>query len=106
MSQLAASTYISNIHFWSIADYFDTESIVKPLLHTWSLSVEEQFYILFPIILVLIFKYYNKYFIEILLMFFFTSYIFANFSSINYPTYNFYSLPTKNKLNLAVQAIN
>ena len=34
LSQLAASTYISNIWFWSIADYFDTESIVKPLLHT------------------------------------------------------------------------
>lgn len=54
-SQLAASTYISNIYFWSVADYFDTESIVKPLLHTWSLSVEEQFYMVWPLLIFLIF---------------------------------------------------
>jgi len=49
------STYISNIYFWSVADYFDTESIVKPLLHTWSLSVEEQFYMVWPLLIFLIF---------------------------------------------------
>lgn len=52
-SQIAATFYVSNIYFWSIADYFDTESIVKPLLHTWSLSVEEQFYILWPFLLLI-----------------------------------------------------
>lgn len=51
-SQIASSIYVSNIYFWSKADYFDTESILKPLLHTWSLSVEEQFYILWPMFLV------------------------------------------------------
>jgi peptidoglycan/LPS O-acetylase OafA/YrhL len=51
-SQIASSIYLSNIYFWSKADYFDTESILKPLLHTWSLSVEEQFYILWPLFLV------------------------------------------------------
>ena len=55
-SQIAASTYVSNIYFWSIADYFDTQSILKPLLHTWSLSVEEQFYLLWPLLIVLSFR--------------------------------------------------
>lgn len=39
---------ISNIYFWSEAGYFDTNSELNPLLHTWSLSVEEQFYMFWP----------------------------------------------------------
>ena len=39
---------LSNIYFWSEAGYFDTTSELNPLLHTWSLSVEEQFYMFWP----------------------------------------------------------
>lgn len=39
---------ISNFYFWAEAGYFDADAIVKPLLHTWSLSVEEQFYFVWP----------------------------------------------------------
>jgi peptidoglycan/LPS O-acetylase OafA/YrhL len=42
----------SNFLFWSEAGYFDVTSMLKPLLHTWSLGVEEQFYIFFPLFLV------------------------------------------------------
>ncbi len=52
-SAIASSAYISNVYFWSVADYFDTDSVYKPLLHTWSLSVEEQFYIFWPLAVVL-----------------------------------------------------
>jgi hypothetical protein len=50
---LSAATFSSNILFWHQAGYFDTESAAKPLLHLWSLAIEEQFYLLWPITMVL-----------------------------------------------------
>lgn len=50
-SLIAVSTFSSNILFWLESGYFDTAAELKPLLHTWSLAVEEQYYILFPIFL-------------------------------------------------------
>lgn len=46
-----AALFSSNIGFWSEAGYFDTDARFKPLLHTWSLGIEEQFYLLFPLLL-------------------------------------------------------
>lgn len=45
---------VSNFHFWGQADYFDTDALTKPLLHTWSLAVEEQFYLIWPAALVVL----------------------------------------------------
>ena len=50
-SILAVSGFISNFLFWLESDYFSPSAELKPLLHTWSLAVEEQFYILFPLFL-------------------------------------------------------
>jgi peptidoglycan/LPS O-acetylase OafA/YrhL len=50
-SLFAAIGSVSNILFWMQSGYFDAPSIHKPLLHTWSLAVEEQFYIFFPLFL-------------------------------------------------------
>lgn len=50
-SLVAALLFYSNINFWLEAGYFDAPSQLKPLLHTWSLAVEEQFYILFPFLM-------------------------------------------------------
>ncbi len=47
-SVIGTATYISNIIFFREAGYFDQAAIYKPLLHTWSLAVEEQFYLTFP----------------------------------------------------------
>jgi peptidoglycan/LPS O-acetylase OafA/YrhL len=47
-------TFVSNILFMRQDGYFDVASDLKPLLHTWSLAVEEQFYILFPLLLTLL----------------------------------------------------
>ena len=49
----SGTLFIQNIVFWQESGYFDTTAILKPLLHLWSLAVEEQFYIFFPPILLL-----------------------------------------------------
>ena len=53
-SLVAQSAYLQNFAFWAQGDYFD-RALLKPLLHTWSLAVEEQFYIFFPL-LILVFR--------------------------------------------------
>jgi len=50
-SLLSATLSFSNLYFWSSSGYFDPASDQQPLLHTWSLSVEEQFYLFFPLFL-------------------------------------------------------
>lgn len=47
----ASASYLQNFVLWFEAGYFDVDGIQKPLLHLWSLAVEEQFYILWPLIL-------------------------------------------------------
>lgn len=47
----ASAGFVSNIVFWRESGYFDTASETKPLLHLWSLGIEEQFYILWPLLL-------------------------------------------------------
>ena len=56
-SIVATSLFSSNIFFQLKSGYFDVGADLKPLLHTWSLSVEEQFYIIFPLILYIFFKF-------------------------------------------------
>lgn len=51
-SVLATSLFASNVLFWKQSGYFDISAELKPLLHTWSLAAEEQFYVLWPLILV------------------------------------------------------
>ncbi|CAB3759870.1 hypothetical protein LMG29739_03264 [Paraburkholderia solisilvae] len=57
---LFASISLANIFFWSEAGYFDASSDFKPLLHTWSLSVEEQFYLIWPAFLLLLLRKTGK----------------------------------------------
>lgn len=52
-SLVAVSLFGSNVLFWQESGYFDAAAEAKPLLHTWSLAVEEQYYLIFPVVLLL-----------------------------------------------------
>lgn len=58
-SQLATLSFIANIYFWRTGGYFSTADELKPLLHMWSLGVEEQFYLFFPLALSMILKLFK-----------------------------------------------
>ncbi len=66
MSVVAVATFLSNFFFWSESGYFDTSTELKPLLHTWSLAVEEQYYIFFPILLAALWRFGNRVLISVL----------------------------------------
>jgi len=59
-SAISALFSFSNIHFWLESDYFATESEFKPLLHTWSLSVEEQVYLIWPALLLFLHRRFRQ----------------------------------------------
>lgn len=56
VSMAAITVFASNILFWRQDGYFTPESIDKPLLQTWSLAVEEQYYVLFPLLVLLVLR--------------------------------------------------
>ena len=88
--------FSSNFYFHYSGQQYGAESgLLKPFLHTWSLSVEEQFYILFPLILLITFKYFRKYLVHILIGGFVVSLGLAEWTSRNYPSVSFYFLHTR-----------
>ena len=59
-SVVASTGFFANVSFWRQSGYFDTQSDLKPLLHTWSLAVEEQFYLFFPLLLLAFHRWTNS----------------------------------------------
>ena len=70
-SSLSGIFFYSNFFFWKNAPYFSIGSELKPLLHLWSLSIEEQFYIVFPFLMIFLIKYKTNVIYFILILFFF-----------------------------------
>lgn len=95
-SVLSSLVFSSNFYFWYEGQQYAAESaLLKPFLHTWSLSVEEQFYIIFPLFLFLTYKFFKKQLVIILSVGFLLSLILADWGSRVYPSLNFYMLPTR-----------
>ena len=88
--------FSSNFYFHNLGQIYGAESsLIKPFLHTWSLSVEEQYYVLFPLILITIFKYLKKFLGIIFIIGLIVGLIIADWGSRNYPSFNFYILSTR-----------
>ena len=94
-SLVAVSTFSSNILFWMESGYFASAAELKPLLHTWSLAVEEQYYILFPIFMILTWRLGIKWISFILVLLFVISLASAEWAVSKYPGAAFYLLPTR-----------
>ena len=94
-SLILVSIFSSNFLFFNQSGYFDTAVELKPLLHTWSLAVEEQYYLLFPIFISILWSKFWGRASGIILFVALISLIFSHWSAYNYPTANFYLLPTR-----------
>ena len=92
-SVIYSLVFSSNFFFHFSGQIYGAESgLLKPFLHTWSLSVEEQFYIIFPLIIFFLFKRFNKNIFSFLIVTFFLSLLIAIWGSKNYPSFYFYAL--------------
>lgn len=89
-SMIAVSTFWSNFLFWSESGYFDTAAELKPLLHTWSLAVEEQYYIIFPVFLLVIWQLGKRKVLGLLAFIFVLSLTMAHWGSYYYPAATFF----------------
>lgn len=88
--------FISNFLYWRDSGYFDAGALSKPLLHTWSLSVEWQFYIVYPAILVICAKFLSiKTLKKIILSVTILSFGLATYFSHQSPTAAYFLLPTR-----------
>jgi peptidoglycan/LPS O-acetylase OafA/YrhL len=89
-SLIAATFSYSNFYFWSVSSYFDSPGS-KPLLHTWSLAVEEQFYIVLPILLIVLARVNPRIRVGILLALAGLSFAFSVWAAHGQRTAAFYS---------------
>jgi len=93
-SILSSIFFSSNFFFYLVTtEYAAESSLLKPFLHTWSLGIEEQFYIVFPIILFFIFKFFKNYMLILILLMIFLSIQFSEIIGSKNAELNFY-LPT------------
>lgn len=90
----AGTLFVSNLALWNEAGYFDAAAETKPLLHLWSLGIEEQFYIVWPVLLMLAWK--RKYNLLTLTLAFGAISLALNLKGIGKnPTATFYSPQTR-----------
>lgn len=94
-SLVAVSLFASNILFWRETGYFAASSEVNPLLHTWSLAVEEQYYLLFPVFLYLAWRLGKSRAFWMIVVFAAVSFFLSEWGWRNSPSANFYLAPTR-----------
>jgi len=94
-SVVATAVFLSNMFFWKNSGYFETGALDRPLLHTWSLAIEEQFYIVIPIALFLFMVYARRWTFTLFAIAAAASLGLSIFVTDKAPTANFFVLPTR-----------
>lgn len=94
-SSLAQSLLLANVYFWKDTGYFGGSAQHKPLLHTWSLALEEQFYILLPLALCFVRRISRKKLFALLSVVALLSFAAGVYGTMYYPRATFYLLPTR-----------
>jgi len=96
LSSISTTFFFSNIFFFfSTTEYGAEASLLKPLLHTWSLSVEEQFYLVFPALALVLTRFKQRSWVPILVVLFMASLTLADFQTPRNPDLGFYSPLTR-----------
>lgn len=95
LESLLSQLYVVNFYFWQNINYFGLQSDSVPLLHTWSLAVEEQFYFIYPLFLIFCFRYFRNYILQILIIISVLSFVLGIIASGWKPQAAFYLLPTR-----------
>lgn len=94
-SVAATSAFGSNIYFYATSDYFAAASDMKPLIHTWSLAVEEQFYLFYPPLLLALQRLQRKTLVKVLAGIAILSFVIGGWLAGNAATAGFFLLPAR-----------
>lgn len=94
-SLMAVMLFASNILFWRESGYFAAEAAEKPLLHTWSLGVEEQYYVLMPLALMLLWRFGRPRLFGGVVAAALVSFALCEYASRYYINVNFFLIPTR-----------
>jgi peptidoglycan/LPS O-acetylase OafA/YrhL len=94
-SLLAATFSGANIYFWRNSSYFAEPSLLEPLLHTWSLAVEEQFYLVFPLLLLLLHRFLRNHLKLAIVLLTLSSFVASVIGTHHDPTGTFYLAHTR-----------
>lgn len=89
------ATFSSNFFFYKISGYFDTSAELKPLLHIWSLAVEEQYYLAFPALMLIAWRYCQKQTRPLIALIALASLIYAEYWVQRNPEFAFFLLPSR-----------
>lgn len=92
-SAFFSSFSLSNFFFWSEAGYFNSSSSTKPLLHMWSLSLEEQFYLFWPLLLVIFNRFFKKFQFYLVAFIIVASLLLGEFYFETHPEATFFLIP-------------
>ena len=94
-SAAAQSLFISNIFFWKQSGYFGSGVELKPLLHMWSLAVEEQFYLFFPVLIWVLHRFFKSWLATFITLLILISLSLSIWAVSDYSVASFFLLPTR-----------